>query len=186
MASLMMVNPRKRRAKKRVARRKSPARRLATVKTVSTRKYRRNPSPRVGSAVSTIKSGAIGAAGAVATEVILSKLPLPAALSSGNGKIAASALVSVGLGMMVAKYGKNKSLGMDMAQGGVTVALHSTLRGMVAGPMGLAGSEELMGYDAGLMGGFYDDFNDGMGYTSNSATYEMGAIFDEDENEFDY
>ena len=180
MAALALIsNPRKRATKRKTAKRKSPARRLATVKTVSTRRYRRNPSPRVNNAIETIKDGAIGAAGAVATEVILSKLPLPANFQSGPARTAVSALGAVGVGMLVSKFG-DKKMGKTMAQGGVTVAMHSTLRGMVAGPMGLSGADDLMGYGDDLMG---------MGYYSPAPVYgevdDMGAMFSDHEDDID-
>lgn len=174
MASLMMVtNPRKRRKAAPKRKRRTS---LASVRTVSTRKYRRNPSPRLGSTMDTIKEGAIGAAGAVASEVLLSKLPLPANLQTGPAKTAVSALGAVGVGMLVGKFA-NKKLGKTMAQGGVTVALHSVIRGAVAGPMGLAGY-----YDDGM--GYYGDDDFSMGYNSSAPTFED---FDEfDDSDFDY
>jgi hypothetical protein len=119
-----------------------------------------------------MKEGAIGAAGAVATEVVMSKLPLPANLASGPARTAVSALASVGVGMLVSKFG-NRQLGKSMAQGGVTVAMHSALRGMVAAPMGLSGY-----YDGEL--GYYDE---GLGYMSSAPTFNDGMGFVE--NEFD-
>lgn len=176
MSSLMLVNPRKRRStrkKRAVTKRKSPARRLSTTRTTTVKRYRRNPSPRMGSAIETVKDGAIGAAGAIATEVVLSKLPLPANLMTGPAKTAVSALGAVGIGMLVGKFG-SKALGKKMAQGGVTVALHTIMRSAVAGPVGLAGTDDFMGY-----------YDDGMGYVSPQDVYEdggMDATFDMDED----
>lgn len=184
MAGLMLVNPRKRRtkrktARKTIAKRRSP--RVASSKTVTTRKYRRNPIPRMGGVVSTLKDGAVGAAGAVATEIILSKVPLPAALATGNGRVAASALGSIAVGMLVAKFGKNKKLGQTMAQGGVTVALHSLMRGAAGSLPGVS----LNGYGDGLLGDglLGDDFED-LGYYSSAPTFDSGVDGYFDENEF--
>lgn len=168
----MLVNPRKRKAKRRVARKSISKRkpRVASSKTVTTRKYRRNPLPKMGGVMGTLKDGAVGAAGAVATEIILSKLPLPAQLASGNGRIAASALGSIGVGMLVAKFGKNKKLGQTMAQGGVTVALHSLMRGAMSNIPGvnLSGYDDgLLGYGDGLLA--YSDYNDDLGWMSPAA-----------------
>jgi hypothetical protein len=119
--------------------------------------------------MATVKEGAIGAAGAIAAEVVLSKLPLGATFKVGTPQhTAASALAAVGVGMIVAKYGKKPALGKAMAQGGVTVALHQTMRGFVAGPLGLT---KTVGY-------YGDDFND-MGYTEPTEVWD--SDFDAEE-----
>jgi hypothetical protein len=166
MAALL-VNPRKRRAKRTTAKRRTSlakrARRLlpAIVKRTSISKYRRNPSPRNAAVMATVKEGAIGAAGAIAAEILLSKLPVPANFKTGTMQPVASALAAVGVGMLVSKYGKKPALGKAMAQGGVTVALHQTMRGFVAGPLGLT---KTVGY-------YGEDFND-MGYTEPTEVYD--------------
>lgn len=173
MAALL-VNPRKRRKSSTAKKRKSIARRVKSlvpsiVKRTSISKYRRNPAPRAGTAavMATVKEGAIGAAGAIAAEVILSKLPLGAQFKPGGAQyVVASALASVGVGIAVAKYGKKPALGKAMAQGGVTVALHQTMRGFVAAPLGL----KTVGY-------YGDDYSD-MGYTEPTEVYDE---FDEEE-----
>lgn len=174
MAALL-VNPRKRRTTKRKTARKTPTRRRSSLATVTTRKvarYRRNPSVR-GNIMTTVKDGAIGAAGAVASEFLLSKLPLPAQFQSGPMQTVASALASVAVGMAVAKFGKKAALGKAMAQGGVTVALHQTMRGMVAGPLGIS---------SGV--GFYEDF-DNMGYMENTEVFEDSDLdFYQDQDQF--
>ena len=170
MAALL-VNPRKRRSSKRkTARkthRKSPSRSLATVTTRKVARYRRNPSVR-GNIMTTVKDGAIGAAGAIAAELLLSKLPLPAQFKSGPMQTVASALASVAVGMAVSKFGKKAALGKAMAQGGVTVALHQTMRGMVAAPLGIS---------SGV--GYYDDYNDtDLGWTESVETWPSGEELD--------
>jgi hypothetical protein len=164
MAALL-VNPRKRRARKTSVKRKktSIAKRLmpAIVKRTSISKYRRNPAPRNAAIMATVKEGAVGAAGAIAAEIVLSKLPLPANFKTGTMQPVASALAAVGVGMVVAKYGKKPALGKAMAQGGVTVALHQTMRGFVAGPLGLT---KTVGY-------YGDDYSD-MGYTEPVEVYD--------------
>ena len=167
MAQLLLANPRKRRrstAKKRrsITKRARPA----TKKTVTVTKYRRNPSGRMGGIIGTLKEGAIGAGGAVAVEVILSKLPLPAALSEGNGKVAAKVLGGVALGYAVSKFGKKSALGKTLAQGAVTVALHDTIRNMVGPSMGLSGDT--------LLASDWDD----MGYWGAGQTYDAPAAMD--------
>lgn len=174
MAALL-VNPRKRRTT-RTKKRKAPARRrssIATVKTTSVRRYRRNPSPR--GMMGTVKEGAVGAAGAIAAEFLLSKLPLPAQFKAGPMQPVASGLAAIGVGMLVSKFGKKHQLGKAMAQGGVTVALHQSMRGFVSGPLGLTGSAGLAYYG--------DDFSD-MGYMENTDVFDaddLGAYFTDNE-----
>lgn len=184
MAGLMLVNPKKRRkstAKRKTVRRaKRHSTGLARV-TKSVGRRRRNPIPKMTGIVSTLKDGAIGAAGAVLTEIVLSKLPLPASVASGNGRVAMSALGSIGVGMMVAKFGKNRDLGKKMAQGGVTVALHSLMRGAVSGIPGVELSGNgLLGMEDGLLG---SDMND-LGYYSSAPTYESLNGHYSDDNDF--
>lgn len=184
MAQLMLVNPRKRRTKRKTTRKAvSRRRRNPVAKLTKRRTYRRNPLPKMDTVIGTLKDGALGAVGAVASEVVLSKLPLPAALSSGNGRVAASALCSIGIGMLVAKFGKNKALGHTMAKGGVTVALHSVIRGVAGNIPGVG----LDGYDDGLLG--FDDGLLGMGYYNAAPTYDPmtdveGMGYYEDELEY--
>lgn len=179
MSQLMLVNPRKRRKSKAVAvKRKTPARRrvssaVSTVKKTISR-YRRNPSPRAGNIVETVKNGAIGAGGAIAAEILLSKLPVPAEFKSGNMAIVASALASVGVGVLVAKVTKKPHIGKLMAQGGVTVAMHGAMRSMVKGPMGLSGLNGYYEFEPS-MAGYYED--NGMGYVEPTPVYEGTSIF---------
>lgn len=159
MAALL-VNPKKRTPKRRAVS-KSPA--LVTKTTIS--KYRRNPAPRAGQLMATAKEGAIGALGAIAAEVVLSKLPIPASLKSGQMQPIVSALAAVGVGYAIAKFAKKPALGKTLAQGGVTVALHQSIRPMVSGPLGLV---------SGSVGYYGEDFND-MGYA------EPVEVFDAEE-----
>lgn len=184
MAALL-VNPRKRRAKRKTAR-KSPAKRrrpsVASVRTVSTRKYRRNPARRSAKVMDTVKEGAIGAAGAIASEFIMSKLPLPASMNTATTQPVISALVSVGVGMAMAKFGKKPAIGKAMAQGGVTVALHQTMRGFVASPLGLPASAGVAS-----LAGYYGEDHSHMGYVEPTQTYEnpeMNGYFTGNEHSY--
>ena len=169
MASLMLVNPRKRRkARKTVAKRKAPRRRALSVSTTtrkSIRRYRRNPI-RGGGVVKQFTDGAIGAAGALGVDVLMSKLPIPAQLTS-NPLMASvtKGMIGVGMGMAVSKIARNKKLGEQLAGGAVTIALYNAGRGMIGPSLGLAGSDDgLLGWNDGLLG--MHDFNDDLGYLS--------------------
>jgi len=150
MSSLLLANPRRRKAK-----RKAPARRRKAM-SVSRHSRRRRRNPIGGNdLMSQVKNAAIGAAGAIAVDVAMSKLPIPANLTSGPMLPAVKGAIAIGLGMLIGKFGKKRALGKQIAEGGLTVAIHSMAKPMVANmiPGGLSGDDDLMGYD--LMG---DDF----------------------------
>lgn len=179
MAQLMLVNPRKRRRK--TTKRKSPSRRLATVKTTSVRRYRRNPSARPAKIMDTVQKGAVGAAGALAVDIAMQKLPIPANLQTGPISAVVKGGVGIGIGMLVAKFGKNKKLGAQLADGAVTVSLYNAGKAMVGPSLGLSDGE-LLGDDSLL---YYDD---NMSYFDDEAESDMGwtdatAVFEDDEDE---
>lgn len=160
MAQLLLANPRKRRTKRR-----TPAR-------STRRRYRRNPIQTKG-LMDTVQKGAIGAAGALAVDIAMARLPIPANFAAGPLAPATRGLIGVGLGMLVSKFTRKKRLGEQLADGAVTVALYGVGKSMVGAQMGLSG--DLLG-DA-----YYDEdfgyispagFNTGMemedAYVDNS------------------
>lgn len=181
MAELMLVNPRRRRKSKASApkrrRRHSLASRAKST-AVSTfrslrRRYRRNPLPKSSDIVNDFKNGAIGAAGALLVDVAMQKLPIPANLKTGQMAPIVKGLVGIGVGIAVAKFGKNRVLGKQLANGAVTVALYNQGKQMIGPALGLNGWEDgpLMGWDEGtlLSGG---DFG---AYASNRNQFEVGG-----------
>lgn len=175
MAQLMLVNPARRpsRRRKTVAKRRRvsrPRRALATVSSTvrrTTRRYRRNPI-KMGGIGQKFVDGGIGAFGALAVDVAMAKLPIPAQLTA-NPMLAAATkgMLGVGIGMGVAKVLKKRKLGEQLAGGAVTISLYNALKGMVGPSIGLAGDDGLLGYDDGLLG--YNDFNDNLGWQSPTA-----------------
>jgi len=100
--------------------------------------------------------GAVGAAGALAVDIALQKLPLPAQLTANPiMKAATQGFIGIGLGMLMKKVGKG-GLGKSMAEGAVTVALYNAGKGVIGPQLGLSG------IDDGLLG--YSDFDDDLGY----------------------
>lgn len=149
MNEILLVNPRKRRkgGKRRAKSRrrghvrlKRHASRRRRVHRVKARRYKRNPSggsfslKSIGSSfLPVVKSGALGAVGALANDALVgqvSKLSfLPDALKSGYGKHGlkiASAVIVGTVGNMVAR-GK----GRDLAVGAATVALHDLAKEVI-------------------------------------------------------
>jgi len=152
MAQMMLVNPKKRKAKrkatKKVVARRSPTRRAKRA-APAVRRRRRNPIGGTG-AVSQIQNAAVGAAGALAVDVAMAKIPLPPAMVSTPGMRAASqGVVSLLIGMGVSKFGRKSKLGRQLAEGGLTVAMHGVGKSMIGPATGLP----LAGYnDSGLLG----------------------------------
>lgn len=186
MAGLLMVNPQKRR-KPRTAKQKAATRKIkaankrskkpvkrgsSTSRTVTvTRKrnpIRRTKSGIVPQAIETLKDGAIGSVGAISASVIGSYLPIPSSMKTGAQKIGVDALLAIGTGFVVSKY-VDKKVGQKMAQGGVTVALHSAMKAQLSG---MIPSLNLGEYDDGLLA--YDDFDDELD------AYDMSAFVGED------
>jgi hypothetical protein len=110
-------------------------RRRRASRSVSRRRYRRNPAARfniVGQLTRGIMPAVAGAGGAIATDVAFGYLPLPAALKTGNLAILSKAVVAVGLGMLVGQF-MNRRIGEQMTAGALTVQAHQFLAPMVSG-----------------------------------------------------
>ena len=169
MSQLMLVNPRKRRAK----RRKSPARKTRTItkyryKSRPKRRVRRRRNPirstkMMPMIIDSFKNGAVGSLGAIAGSAINGILPIPVALQSGPMAPVVRALIGIGSGFAVSKF-MNKNIGVQMAQGAVTVALHDTMKGFI---QQAAPGLNLGAYDDMPYLGAYDDASD-LGYYSSA------------------
>lgn len=174
MAELMLVNPRKRRkspARKRPTSRKKPTRRRRNpiaVRAKTPIRRRRRSNPIGGRFGEQIMNAAVGAGGALMVDVAMAKLPLPAQLTaSAPMKAATQGAVSLAMGMIVAKFGKKAKLGRQIAEGGLTVALHGVGKGMIGPAVGLSGIDDtLLGMDDTLLG---------MGYTNTGWINPAGA-----------
>jgi hypothetical protein len=186
MAKLMLVNPKKRKKAKRrsVAKRKAPRR--ITRYSKSPVKRRRNPSSRGTGVFNQVKNAGIGAAGALAVDVAMSKLPIPANFTATPTMAAATqGVVSIALGMLIAKFGKKRDLGRKISEGGLTVALHGMGKGLIGPSIGLSSYDGgLLGYDDGLLG-FQSQNQGGMGYY-NPAPSQVGDWEDNDDWNDDY
>ncbi len=187
---LLLINPRKRKARKartKTARKARKARRSTSItvrsnpiKRRKVRRFRRNPIGLSGGGIvkqvmSGVQDGAIGAGGAIATKALLSFIPLPAALKSG----VAAPLVTAVAGVLVGTLAGNvigKANGAKMAQGAITVALYQLAASQLAGKVpGLSGDETLLGeYDSAM--GEYDSgmgANDGL-LGEDDSTVDLG------------
>src|SRR5437016_3191573 len=181
MAGLMLVNPRKRR-KTSIKRRKVHHKRRTPLahahKKVHRKKYRRNPIGGSMGIMSQVTGAAIGAAGAVAVDIVMGKISknLPLSMQvAGAGRSAVQGVVSIGLGMFIAKVLKKKTLGVHVATGGLTVALHGVMSDMLAKNVpSLAGVHDLSGDLLGMGdGNLLGIQNTGMGWF-NAAPVSYG------------
>lgn len=161
--TLMLVNPRPRRKAKRKA---SPAQLAALAKgrAARARKPRRNPAPALRASANPVKrrtrrarrnpigglsGGAIlaqlvgaaqGAAGAVAVDIAIKYLPLPAAMKAGNMQHVTRAGLAIGLGLIGKKF-VGRAAGR-MAEGALTVSAYGILKNVAnSAGMKLAGDD---------------------------------------------
>lgn len=196
MAHVLLVNPshKKRRRRRKTAARRNPAnpihrvraRRKRGRRTFALRRYRRNPAALGGFKLNTLTSQLVpvglGAAGAIATDMAIDKLPIPIDWKLGNKRHVAKAGVAVGLGFLAGAVA-GKANGAKAMGGALTVVAYDWLKGMLArmnapavapaaAPAAVAG----MGfypeveYDNGDMGlvlengvGAYDEYEEGVG-----------------------
>ncbi len=103
-----------------------------------------------------VMDAGIGAGGAIAVDVVLEKFGsyIPADLMSEQMQPAIQGAVSLGLGMAVGKFMKNKALGRKIAQGGMTVAMYKLGAPIAMDAVGMAGFEtgSLNGFETGSLG----------------------------------
>lgn len=180
MASeILLVNPRGRRRRRRrtttsrrrrnpratKSRRRSPVRRRRR-STVS-RRRRRNPAPRLNlrSIQSNVMNAVPGAVGALALDVALGVVPVPANFKAGLLGYGVKGLGAVLIGVLAGNVVK-PATATKMTEGALTVMIHGVLKGAVAQ---YAPQVPLSAY------------MDGLGYTGAGwdPNYAMGAYMEE-------
>lgn len=156
MPELMLINPRKRRRKRKMTakqaryfgkRRKRRARsRSASPLTgvamnprrrrrrtfTAARRYRRNPIKFSPAAFmkNTLMPSAIGAGGALGLDVVMGFLPLPAAMKTGPMRPVIKLVGAIGIGMLAGMVA-NRRTAEQITAGAVTVVLYDTLKGFM-------------------------------------------------------
>ena len=173
MAKITVANPSRSPAKRRTARkakRRSPSRSrsVAVRKSSAPVRRRKNPARRRTGIMQQVQTSAVGAGGALAVDIAMQKLPfIPANLRTGPMAAATKGAVSVGIGMLVGKFMKNKRLGEQLASGGMTVALYDAAKGMIGPSLGLGEYDALLGLG---------DYSELLGYSSmnTGTTYDAG------------
>lgn len=179
-------------AKRKTARKATTARKTTTTaakprkararrRTATVVKYRRNPLPAraKGIVAENIKPAVIGATGALALDVIVAKLPIPAQLKTGPANYAARAVGAIALGLLAEKVGKLKhDTAVSLARGGLTVVLHDAGKALMRAQfpaLALAAYEEELTDIAGMVDGLsvYDEdltmagLGENLSYASN-------------------
>lgn len=144
MAHVLLVNPSSRRARKgkrkRTRVRRNPAnpfrrKRRAARRPHAKRRFRRNPSALAGFNLNQITGQimpvALGAGGAILTDMAIDRLPLPINFKFGNMRHVAKAGIAVALGVAAGMVvGKDK--GTKVMAGALTVVAYDALKAMLA------------------------------------------------------
>lgn len=153
----VMANPRKRRRTKRTARRtvaraRNPAPRAYARKRRTVSRRRRNP---IGTEkpMQLITPAIIGAVGATVVNTLMAQIApmLPASLTgSQNAQYLVNAAAALGLAMLAPHAGSKKQMVLQMAEGSLTVTLHSAIVSNTGG-LGMT----LSGYRKGGRMGMY-------------------------------
>jgi hypothetical protein len=95
------------------------------------RHYRRHRNPRMSMSgiTSQLMPAAYGAAGAIALDVILGYVPMPAMLSTGYAKSATKIVGALGLGYLAKRFLRGK--GSAVAAGALTVAVYGLMKQVI-------------------------------------------------------
>lgn len=97
------------------------------------RRFRRNPIEGVSNFASdSFGPAAIGALGAVGTDILLGYLPVPVGMRSGVGSTLMRIIGALGVGWIVSATTKSERYGAEAAAGGMVVALYTLFRPMIA------------------------------------------------------
>ncbi len=129
---MLLVNPRKRKAKRKV--KSKTKRRLVSVskrKSSTVRRYKRNPIRRKsgigGILKETVMPSAVAAGGAIGLDVMMGYLPLPENLKTGPMRHLVKGAGAIGMGMLAGMFLKAKTAEL-ITTGALTVTLHDAAK----------------------------------------------------------
>lgn len=95
--------------------------------------------------VNLLKQSGVGAVGAIALDIVYSKLPIPDTMKVGYQGAAVKAAATIGLGILAGKV-LSKPMAHGATVGALTVQIHELLKGLASGA-GLMGVTDInMGY----------------------------------------
>lgn len=133
MNEILLINPRKRKAKKRRSvsrRRKNPVKRRKSY-SKKRRVRRRNPTAR-GLVNQFFMPALVGAAGGLTLDIALGFIPIPLNLKTGVAGYAVKAAGAIGLGMLLKNFKLVKpKTALDMTVGALTIQLHGAAKEQV-------------------------------------------------------
>lgn len=170
MNEILLVNPRRRRRRKTTtskrrtttrARRRNPVRRRrrTVAKRRVTRRRRSNPRVTARSIQGDVMDALQGATGALALDITLGYLPLPANLKAGLVGTGVKALLAIGIGVVGSQTKLVKTAtAKKFANGALTVVLHDELKKQVANFMPNIAMGEYLG-----VGYYGSGYNPGQG-----------------------
>lgn len=133
MAKFMAVNPVKK------ARKTKAVAKTAKQQTRKRKRVKRNPI--ANDIVKQVMDAAIGAGGALATEVTARMLPLPDALRTGYAADLTKVVIAIGLGLTTEKLLKQRVAGRQMTQGALTVIAHNAALRLVGPNLGIPATQ---------------------------------------------
>lgn len=166
MSEILLVNPRRRRrTRKKTTTRKrrrnpvaaNPKRRRKRRKTTVSRRRRRNPRMTARSVQNQVMDGLQGAMGALALDITLGYLPIPANLKSGLVGTGVKALLAIGIGVVGSNLKVIKSSTAKVwSNGALTVVLHDELKKQVQAFLPVIQMGEYLDSNMGYYGSGYN------------------------------
>lgn len=174
MAKMLMLNPaprkRRRKARRKVAKRRTPSVRIVRAAPRKVRRYRRNPvgGIKAKTLMTQTVDAFIGAGGAIGTDVIVKMLPLPDNMKTGYMNDVTRAVTAIGLGYVVEKGLKQRKTGRQLTEGALTVIAHGMAMKAVGANLGLSGYDD-WSYSMLPGTGVYGNVGTGIGAYQNTA-----------------
>lgn len=133
MNEILLINPRKRKVKKRRSvsrRRKNPIKRRKSY-AKKRRVRRRNPTAR-GLVNQFFMPALVGAGGGLALDIALGFIPIPLQLKTGVAGYAVKAAGAIGIGMLLKNFKLVRpKTALDMTVGALTIQLHGAMKEQV-------------------------------------------------------
>ena len=171
MSEILLVNPRRRRRRKKTTARKrrrnptaNPRRRRR--RTYATKRRRRRNPRMTGRAIQNQVVDAFqGASGALALDVTLGYLPIPANLKAGIVGTGVKALLAIGIGVLGQNLKVVKaSTAAKLSNGALTVVLHDELKKQVQNFLPNVAMGEYLDYGNNELGYYGSGYNPGPVY----------------------
>lgn len=193
---LLLINPRKRRTRRRApVRRRRTARRATARRNPAPRRRRTparrritraayNPRPRgvMGQVNQALMPAAQGAAGAIGLDLLMGFVPLPPALGTGMVRHLVKGVGAVGVGMLAGMVARPRTA-QAMMQGSLTVVMHDAAKEMIATTMPNIPLGYIQSGYAPDLAAYLDQGNNSM--LTDQGGNDVGAYLDAYGNEYE-